>query len=459
MVGSPQHPGEVRTALREIVVEYGPEVLSKPVAMSNLLKDMLPDAPKFARMLVTAAEDRIADVLRDHVSQGMDVATASRLTATNLTEATMLAPEACAWIVAEFAIALGLATEAHGPPTIVVPPSTGDRPSGRAPRPASNLTKGGSATEAASPLQSDMDHSGTQRGLTAYIAAHLCITPMDLATSRLGLPIRLGRNARAIVITPDGTTAYAVAGRRVIPISLAIRATGPPIKAGTRPAAIAITPDGATAYVVSGADGTITPISTATSTPGTAIRAGRGLTAIAITPDGTTAYVVAGNGWVMAVHLPSGACAAPIAVEAGLTDIAIDPDGRIAYVTGPRGVTPISIRTGMPGSPIKIQGHPSAIAITPAGTSAYVLAHGSAVIPIDLATSKPGTPISIGPRATGKPMTAGERPRAICITPDGTTAYVVNEGDGTVTPIDLSKGSGRTPIKVGPYAYAIAITR
>lgn len=44
----------VKAALREIVTEHGPEALSNPTAMSNLLKDFLPDSPAPARMLVAA---------------------------------------------------------------------------------------------------------------------------------------------------------------------------------------------------------------------------------------------------------------------------------------------------------------------------------------------------------------------------------------------------------------------
>ncbi len=41
--------------------------------MSNLLKDMLPDASPVARMLLAAAEDHVADMLRGHVAQGLQM--------------------------------------------------------------------------------------------------------------------------------------------------------------------------------------------------------------------------------------------------------------------------------------------------------------------------------------------------------------------------------------------------
>ncbi len=123
-VTPPERPDEVRAALRAIVAEYGPDALSRPATVSNLLKDLLPDAPRVARMLVAAAEDRVSDVLREHVSQGMDTATAARLAASFFADATMYTPDACAWVVGELAVALGLTSDVAGPPTVTVPPGS-----------------------------------------------------------------------------------------------------------------------------------------------------------------------------------------------------------------------------------------------------------------------------------------------------------------------------------------------
>jgi FHA domain len=107
-----EHAEEARQALRAIVAEHGPDVLSSPSALSNLLSDLLPDAPRVARILVAAAQDQIAEELREHTSVGMDALTASRLAASSFAGTTMFAPEACTWVVEEFALALGLTTEA-----------------------------------------------------------------------------------------------------------------------------------------------------------------------------------------------------------------------------------------------------------------------------------------------------------------------------------------------------------
>src|SRR5215469_13133284 len=97
---------QARHALRVIATEQ-PEALSNPGLMARLLADLLPESPKTARLIVAAAEDAVVDVLREHVAEGMDAATASRLAAASFARGTHFRPEACAWVVGEFAIALG----------------------------------------------------------------------------------------------------------------------------------------------------------------------------------------------------------------------------------------------------------------------------------------------------------------------------------------------------------------
>lgn len=89
----PRGESAVRAALREIVAEHGHGALSSSVTMSNLVKDLLPDDQDVGRILVVAAEQKIADALQDHVSQGMDVNTACRLVASSFAAKTMFAAE------------------------------------------------------------------------------------------------------------------------------------------------------------------------------------------------------------------------------------------------------------------------------------------------------------------------------------------------------------------------------
>jgi FHA domain-containing protein len=103
-----EHADQSSLALRAIVSEHGSQLLSRPRELANLLADLLPDAPRIARLLVIAAQDQVAGELCEHTSAGMDVSTAATMVASSFAGATMLAPEACAWVVREFALALGL---------------------------------------------------------------------------------------------------------------------------------------------------------------------------------------------------------------------------------------------------------------------------------------------------------------------------------------------------------------
>jgi hypothetical protein len=105
-----QHAAAARAALQEIMADpdHGAAALCSETRMAHLLQDFLPDAPREAAILVSAARNRVASALCDNVAQGMDTATAVRIAAAAFAEASMIRPEACDWAVTELALALGL---------------------------------------------------------------------------------------------------------------------------------------------------------------------------------------------------------------------------------------------------------------------------------------------------------------------------------------------------------------
>jgi hypothetical protein len=107
----PDIPSEqVREALFIVVSDpdLGPATLSNGPAMSNLLKDLLPDAPREKNLLVAAAEAGIAATILDHASQGIDAGSAIRLAAASLAASTHFTDAACTWVATELAAALGV---------------------------------------------------------------------------------------------------------------------------------------------------------------------------------------------------------------------------------------------------------------------------------------------------------------------------------------------------------------
>jgi YVTN family beta-propeller protein len=87
-------------------------------------------------------------------------------------------------------------------------------------------------------------------------------------------------------------------------------------------------------------------------------------------------------------------------------------------------------------------------------------AAGPSTAPVAYVVSPSGTvtPISTATNKAGKAITVGKYPGAIAVTPDGRTAYVVNNGPGTVTPISTATGKAGKAITVGKNPDAIAIT-
>jgi YVTN family beta-propeller protein len=280
----------------------------------------------------------------------------------------------------------------------------------------------------------------------------------------------------------------------VTPITLATSRKGKPIKVGRDPAAIALSPDDLTAYVVNSGSGTVTPIDTATRRAGRPIRVGRDPRAIAITPDGRLALVAdSGSNAVTPINLQLGRALKPIAVGAQPRGLVIAPDGLTAYVLdwGGSEVTPIYPETRTAGRPLHVGGYPSAIAIARGGRRAYVTGYGSdTVTPIALHAldARALTPIPVGaapdalaltpsgataevvsgdtdtvsPVATaagsaGRPIPVGSSPNAVTISRSGATAYVVNTVSGTVTPIDVAQHRAGRPISVGRFSYPTQI--
>jgi YVTN family beta-propeller protein len=124
--------------------------------------------------------------------------------------------------------------------------------------------------------------------------------------------------------------------------------------------------------------------------------------------------------------------------------------GRVTATPAP--VRASSRVTAAPGRPRPVDRGPAhAPAQRPAYAhhpTAFVVNYGSATVtPVDLVSQRAGAPIKVG-----------QGPRAIAITPGGRTAYVANSGSGTVTPINTVTGRAGRPIRVGRDPRAIAIT-
>jgi hypothetical protein len=192
------------------------------------------------------------------------------------------------------------------------------------------------------------------------------VTPVDLGTWRAGPPLPVGTQPVAIAVSVAATgaaTAFVAdfGSNEVTPIDISTMQPGPPIPVGPGPQTVAV----ASGQVLVGNFGnrTLTPITAATLRPGAAVALPVNPTAMAVNASGTTVYVCGGASLVpvtvfgMIVH---GDVALPDVAQG----IALSADDATAWVTQQAGsVIPVSLATGRPGHPIHLGGHPSAIVI------------------------------------------------------------------------------------------------
>ncbi len=104
--------GAAAAALRTVQADYGTAGLSNSQLMASMLKDLAPEAPREASVLVAAADADLARVLKDRADQGVPLATAVQQAAAVLEDRTGLAPEACRWAATAIGMALGMRADA-----------------------------------------------------------------------------------------------------------------------------------------------------------------------------------------------------------------------------------------------------------------------------------------------------------------------------------------------------------
>ena len=143
---------------------------------------------------------------------------------------------------------------------------------------------------------------------------------------------------------------------------------------------------------------------------------------------------------------------------AGTIYIAISPDGRKAATvsdTANNDVVPVDLTTDpvTVGTPIPVGTSPRGIAFSPDGSTTYEADCGDGTVtPITVASNTPGTAIPA----------VGTNPDQIAMTLGGKTAYLTDNGSNNMYPIALPAGTVGSPIQVGGVnvrPLGIAITR
>ena len=145
---------------------------------------------------------------------------------------------------------------------------------------------------------------------------------------------------------------------------------------------------------------------------------------------------------------------APFACALAVVGAPVVAQASTLYVpTTSPGVATIDTATNTLGASLPFPGgRPWAVVFSPNGATAYVLDNTLATVtPVSVATGTLGTPITIP---------GGKTPEDIAITPNGNTAYVANVNGETVVPINLATDTPGTPITLpansAPFSVAVA---
>lgn len=310
-------------------------------------------------------------------------------------------------------------------------------------------------------------------GLTAYLTNAEdngrtpgvgSVFPVDLTTKKPGTAIPLGQatGTNDLLITSDNKTAWVTneGTNTVTRITLATGQLGTPIQlpSGSEPVAIAFVPNTNEqwAWTANFAAKTVTTVNLTTGQVGHSISTPYdGPNTIAFTPDGKTCYVAnwgtnaAAGSTVTPLQVTDGGANGTVLPSFKVADnpnwIAMSHDGRIAYVVnkGGKSVIPVTVATNTPGTAIPLPGLGIQMEISPDGSKGYVAVAGSVddVVPLNLMA----TPVTAGPPIK---LPKGTQPHWIAFTPDGTSAYVVGNGNSTLTAITVAGDQPGAPITV-----------
>ncbi|MGI8847249.1 MAG: hypothetical protein ACR2GX_03145 [Candidatus Dormibacteria bacterium] len=255
-----------------------------------------------------------------------------------------------------------------------------------------------------------------QAGCTGYVATDDAIVKLDLNTNTVAARLDVTTPAPpAIAVAPDQSAAY-VGGSTDFPPAGFFRGVLPVTLPGGTPQAVVpapgsvedvvLNPAGTIFFVAIFIPGEVQAFSTAAGHPLLFTLATSGVPlSLAVTPDGTRLIIGEADG-IQIVDLATNTVGTLVPIAGGARDVAAS--NVTAVAVNSTSVVAVDIATGSVGTPIPAGLNAQEIAITSDGSSAYVVNNlnplgpmlpnpPSTVSPVDLRTLMPGTPIVLSP--------------------------------------------------------------
>lgn len=288
-------------------------------------------------------------------------------------------------------------------------------------------------------------------------------TPIDTATNTAGTTI--AEAGGPACFTPGGGELLAPTPTGVDVINTARNKVLKTIPDPSDPYLVVMAPNGKTAYAVNRSAGTVLPINVAKETAGAPIVVGSQPEDAVVTADSATVLVADEDSNAISVISVSKDKVVKT-IEEATTDypisLTLTPNGKTAYVVNELSVSnqdgnvvPLTVATEKPGSPITVGHSPFPAAVTPSGSTLFVPnAYSDTVSVISTATNKLEKTIPVGsaPHDT--------EPESIVVTPNGLTAYVSlgSVFSDAIDPISVKTLQAGTAITVGAAPQLMAVT-
>ena len=307
---------------------------------------------------------------------------------------------------------------------------------------------------ASHPVLTSRSEAVGRRRRTVYVAVAATCLALTAACSSSPQPGPTSSpTAPGSTSTPDPAAGLLVSGRHLTPY-------GTQVTLGNFPTGSALTADGRFLWTVStGFANDIRIVDTASGKVCQTIALPGASGGIALDSAHRLAYV---SGVPQSKWLPSQATLPGVKGDVVLVYSWTDTCGQAAYVKSiavaapdgslPPQQWPPAADSQRPGTAGSVLGWPMKLAVSSDGTHLLVplnLVQSSVIV--DLASSDKLTYV-----------TTGQYPYAAAFTPDGALGLVTNEGSGTVSILDIAKGTKLTDVTVGPassHVQAIAVDK
>lgn len=271
----------------------------------------------------------------------------------------------------------------------------------------------------------------------------------SLAGNGTNRTVKLPGSPDAILSTPDRSKAFLLDTSHgdVIPVNLVTGHVGASIPVGKLPVDEEISADGSTLYVTDNLGGTVIPINVATGRAEPAQTLTQGVDFYVPSPTSSSAIVGVdtspGQPGVIYFYNTSSGTGSPVQVGGEPADYAFySKDGTTAWIieqganNRPGTLIPVAVATHKPGTPITLGVAPETWALTPNGQT-VVIGNG---------TSGTASVVNLVTRTVVATVPVGVTPTGLDVDATGTTAWVASAPDHKLVPVNLLTNKAGTPV-------------